>query len=84
MVAPVLMPKFGQTMTEGAVESWEIQEGDHIEKGGILLRVETDKAVLDVEAETSGYLLKIVVPPGKMVPCGEVIGYLGDLGETVP
>ena len=84
MAMPITMPKFGQTMTEGSVYSWEIQEGAYIGKGDILLKVESDKAVLEVEAEDSGYLLKIVVPPGVMVPCGEVIAYLGEQGESVP
>jgi pyruvate/2-oxoglutarate dehydrogenase complex dihydrolipoamide acyltransferase (E2) component len=75
-VKAILMPKFGQTMTEGAIASWERKEGEHVKKGEILLTVESDKALMEVESEYSGYLVKIIVPPGETVPCGRIIAYL--------
>ena len=83
MAFPIIMPKFGQTMTEGTIVSWEKKTGDPVSKGDIILKVESDKAVLDVEAERSGILLKIVTGEGIEIPCGEVIGYLGEPGEQV-
>ena len=42
MAKPVVMPKFGQTMTEGTILHWEKAVGDPVKKGEILLRIETD------------------------------------------
>lgn len=83
MATAILMPKFGQTMSEGTVVSWERQVGEHIGKGEVLLKIESDKAVLDVEAEAAGYLLKIAAQPGEVVPCGQTIAYLGGKGEQL-
>ena len=83
MAAAIGMPKFGQTMTEGTIVSWEKQVGDFVRKGEIFLKIESDKAVLDVEAEADGYLLRIVAQPGEVVPCGQTIAYTGSQGEQV-
>jgi pyruvate/2-oxoglutarate dehydrogenase complex dihydrolipoamide acyltransferase (E2) component len=78
MIKEIQMPKFGQTMKEGTIVNWEIGIGDYIEKGALLLEIESDKATLEVESEYSGYLLKIVAQVGDIVPCGQIIAYLGD------
>jgi len=79
----IAMPKFGQTMTEGTIVSWERQVGEHIGKGEVLLKIESDKATLDVESEQAGYLLRIVARAGEAVPCGQTIAYLGQKGEQI-
>ncbi len=78
MEIEILMPKFGQTMEEGTIIGWDKQVGEYIEKGEVFLKIESDKAALDVEAEQSGYLRKILVQEGEVVACGEIIAYLGD------
>jgi pyruvate/2-oxoglutarate dehydrogenase complex dihydrolipoamide acyltransferase (E2) component len=82
-MAAIGMPKFGQTMSEGTIVSWEKQVGDFVRKGEVFLKIESDKAVLEVEAEADGYLLKIVAQPGEVVPCGQAIAYIGGQGEQV-
>ena len=83
MAVEITMPKFGQTMTEGTIVSWEKKVGERISKGEVFLKVESDKAVLDVEAEHSGVLLKIVARDGDLVPCGQTIAYIGQQGEQI-
>ncbi len=83
MAAAIGMPKFGQTMTEGTIVSWEKKVGDFVRKGEVFLKIESDKAVLEVEAEAAGYLVKIVAQPGEVVPCGQTIAYMGEQGEQV-
>jgi pyruvate dehydrogenase E2 component (dihydrolipoamide acetyltransferase) len=83
MAIPIVMPKFGQTMTEGEISRWVRQEGEYVEKNEVFLVIESDKAVMDVESEYAGYLIKIIAQPGDVVPCGRVIAYLGDQGETI-
>lgn len=84
MAKEILMPKMGMTMETGTVLNWYVKEGDAVEKGDLLLSVETDKAVLDVEAFESGTVLKILVPENVTVPVLTKIGYIGRPGEPLP
>lgn len=83
MAVEITMPKFGQTMTEGTIVSWEKAIGEPIAKGEVFLKIESDKAVLEVESEHAGVLLKTVAAEGDLVPCGQTIAYIGEAGETV-
>ena len=65
MITEVILPKLGQTMEEGSVVEWVKKEGDPIKRGDLLFTVESDKAVLDVEATARGFLRKILVPEGQ-------------------
>jgi pyruvate dehydrogenase E2 component (dihydrolipoamide acetyltransferase) len=84
MATPIIMPKFGQMTEESAIVEWLKQEGDHVAKGDILFRVETDKSVMDVESFAEGTLIKIAVPRGVNVPVQSTVGFLGKPGEPIP
>ena len=84
MAKDILMPKMGMTMETGTVVQWFVKEGDAVEKGDIMLSVETDKAVLDVEAFEAGTVLKIIVHEGESAPVLTCIGYIGEAGEEIP
>jgi len=84
MATEVQMPKLGQTMEEGTVETWLKKEGEYVTRGEPLFEVTTDKATLEVEAFVEGTLLKIFVPEGETVPVNSVIAYVGEEGEEVP
>jgi len=68
MSTELTMPMLGEVMEEGVVLSWKKQEGEAVEKGEIILEIETDKAVAEVESPVSGVLRKILVPEGETVP----------------
>ena len=68
MITEVILPKLGQTMEEGAIVEWVKKEGDPIKRGDLLFTVESDKAVLEVEATARGFLRRILVPEGQVVP----------------
>ena len=68
MATVVTMPMMGEVMEEGVVLSWKKREGEAIEKGEIILEIETDKAVVEVESPASGVVKKILVPEGETVP----------------
>jgi len=70
------MPKLGQTMEEGSVVEWVKKEGDPVKRGDLLFTVESDKAVLDVEATSRGFLRKILVPEGRVVPVLTVLALI--------
>ena len=77
----VIMPKTGAEMEEGRIVSWKKNEGERIEKGGILLEIETDKATMEVEAPASGFVLKRLYREGEVVPATQLIAVLGDGNE---
>ena len=68
MITQVILPKLGQTMEEGAIVEWVKEEGDPVARGDVLFTVESDKAVLEVEATARGYLRRILVPAGQTIP----------------
>ena len=83
MAKEVILPKLGQTMEEGTIVEWVKNEGDPVNRGDILFQVETDKAVLDVEARGKGTLRKVLVEPGVKVPVLTVVGIIGDPDEDI-
>lgn len=83
MATEFLMPKLGLTMEEGTIAEWLVADGEQVESGTAVLRIETDKTETDVEASSSG-LLHIVGEVGDTFACGERIGWLLADGEEAP
>lgn len=78
MREPILMPTLSDTMETGHLIDWLKQPGDVIKKGDALAEVETDKAVMDVEAFHGGYLTGPLAAADTDIPVGAVIGYIAD------
>jgi pyruvate dehydrogenase E2 component (dihydrolipoamide acetyltransferase) len=76
MIREVILPKLGQTMDEGTIVEWLKQEGDPIQRGEVLFTTESDKATLEVEAPTKGFLRKILVPAGQTIPVLTVVALI--------
>jgi pyruvate dehydrogenase E2 component (dihydrolipoamide acetyltransferase) len=76
MVREIILPKLGQTMEEGTIVEWLKEEGDEVKRGEVIFTTESDKATLEVEAPGKGYLRKILVPAGEMVPVLTVVGLM--------
>jgi 2-oxoglutarate dehydrogenase E2 component (dihydrolipoamide succinyltransferase) len=70
------MPKMGESITEGTIINWLINEGDSFEEGDIILEVATDKVDNEVPAPASGKLVKTLFEAKDVVPVGEVIALL--------
>lgn len=83
MIREVVMPKLGQTMEEASIEAWRVKEGDTVQKGDILLEINTDKANLEVEAFYPGIVKKLLYPKGATVPCNAVIAFIGEAADVV-
>jgi pyruvate dehydrogenase E2 component (dihydrolipoamide acetyltransferase) len=83
MASRVIMPKLTDSMEEGVVVKWRKAEGERVESGDVLAEIETDKAVMDLEAFASGTLRKILVPEGTTVPSGTLIGVIGEPDEDI-
>ena len=78
MISKVIMPKLGETMEEGEIIQWLKHEGDRVKEGEPLLEIATDKANMEVEALSSGFLREIVAPAGEIVPVTKTIAYIAD------
>jgi pyruvate dehydrogenase E2 component (dihydrolipoamide acetyltransferase) len=76
MAYEVILPKLGQTVEEGRIVEWLKAEGDPVERGEVLFTVETDKAVLDVEATRKGFLRKKLYGEGELLPVLTVVALI--------
>jgi pyruvate dehydrogenase E2 component (dihydrolipoyllysine-residue acetyltransferase) len=78
----VKLPRLGQGMESGTIVRWLKTEGDQVTKGEPLYELDTDKVTQEVEAESDGVLLKIVVADGE-VDVGTTVGIIGAQDEDV-
>ena len=83
MANPIEMPKLSDTMEEGVLSAWLVDEGDDVSSGDVLAQVETDKATMDLEAFDEGVLLKQLIAEGDAVPIGDLIAVIGEPGEDI-
>ena len=83
MAVEIQMPSLGLSIPEGTVERWLKKEGDRVEKGELLVVIMTEKVTVDLPAEASGVLLKILSPAGTKVKVGEAIAVIGEAGESL-
>ena len=84
MATEVIMPALNPGQETGILLEWLKQEGETIEKGEPLMEVETDKANVEVEAESTGILSNISVQPGDEIHVGEVIAMILSEDESAP
>ena len=85
MPNPLHVPRVNNNDDQVTVVNVTVKEGDFVKRGQIVGSVETDKAVLDVEAEREGYVLKIVGQIKEQAAVGSVLLWLGDTAdEQVP
>ena len=82
MATEVKLPRLGQGMESGTIVRWLKTEGDAVSKGEPLYELDTDKVTQEVEAESDGVLLKIVVADGE-VDVGTTVGIIGAQDEDV-
>ena len=84
MAFSVVMPALEMAQETGKLVAWRKQEGDRVTKGEPLLEVETDKAVLEVEAPADGILAGIKASAGTDIPVGQTIAWIVAPGEKLP
>jgi pyruvate dehydrogenase E2 component (dihydrolipoamide acetyltransferase) len=84
MAVSVVMPALEMAQETGKLVSWLKQEGEPVRKGEMLLEVETDKAVVEVEAAADGILAGVTAKPGDVVHVGHTIAWLVQPGEAAP
>ena len=73
MLVDVIMPKLGESLTEGTIIQWRKKVGDSIEKDEILLEIGTDKVDSEIPSPSVGVLKEILAQPNDVLPVNEVI-----------
>jgi pyruvate dehydrogenase E2 component (dihydrolipoamide acetyltransferase) len=81
MATDVTMPRLSDSMEEGTILKWIVEQGGEVKRGEPLVEIETDKANMTYDADTDGVLVEIVVQEGETVALGEVIARVGGASE---
>ena len=84
MAFSVVMPALEMAQETGKLIAWRKQEGDRVTEGEPLLDIETDKAVMEVEAPADGILAGITAVAGTDIPVGQTIAWIVAPGEKPP
>ena len=84
MAISVVMPALEMAQETGKLLAWRKKEGEAVKKGEPLLEIETDKAVVEIEAPGDGILASVTAHEGAVIPVGETIAWLVAAGEKAP
>jgi len=84
MAFSVVMPALEMAQETGKLLAWRKKEGERVSKGEPLLEIETDKAVVEVEAPADGFLAGIKASEGADIPVGQTIAWIVEAGEKPP
>jgi pyruvate dehydrogenase E2 component (dihydrolipoamide acetyltransferase) len=84
MAVSVVMPALELAQETGKLLAWRKREGERVAKGEPLLEVETDKAVVEIEAPADGILAGVKAYEGAVVPVGRTIAWIVQPGELPP
>lgn len=76
MPIDIVMPRLSDTMEDGRILRWLKQPGDSVNRGDVIAEVETDKADMELEAESSGVIESLLVDEGASAAVGAVIAKL--------
>ena len=83
MAAAIRVPDVGTNVDEVRIVRWLKHPGEKVETGEVIAEIETDKAVVNLEATIDGYLIDIVVSEGEVVLKGNILAYIGEQNEKV-
>jgi pyruvate dehydrogenase E2 component (dihydrolipoamide acetyltransferase) len=84
MAFSVVMPALEMAQETGKLVAWRKHEGERVAKGETLLEIETDKAVMEIEAPADGVLAGVRAQAGAVVPVGQTIAWIINPGEAIP
>jgi len=84
MAISVVMPALEIAQETGKLVAWRKNEGESVTKGELLLEIETDKAVMEIEAPADGVLAGVRAQQGAVVPVGQIIAWIVRPGEIPP
>src|ERR671930_2505283 len=80
-MSDIVMPRLSDSMEEGTIVRWLVEDGQEVKTGEEIVEIETDKATMSYEADADG-ALRIVAAEGDTLPIGAVIASIGGDGEA--
>ena len=83
MPSDIKMPQLGMNQDSATILAWLKAVGDKVAVGDPLFEVETDKASMEVEASSAGFVAAILAPEGENVPVGATIAVLADSEDAL-
>ena len=81
MAVDVKVPNVGESIQEGMIEAWQVEDGQWVNQDDIILSLETDKATVDIVAEVSGKIT-ILAKEGQVVKIGETIANIDERASS--
>ena len=84
MPTNVIMPALGMDQDKGTLVRWIKHEGDSVQHGEPIMEVETDKALVEIEATASGVLTNVTAVEGEEIPVGKVIAEIVEGSAPTP
>ena len=81
MPIAISMPRLGMTMEEGIVIEWSHSTGESVEKGEIILIIESEKSEVEIESPGSGIFRHVFVEEGETVPCGTLLAAITETAD---
>lgn len=82
MIKEIVMPKMGESITEGTILEWRKKVGDYIALDEILLEIGTDKVDSEIPSSFSGYIVEILAKPNDIIDVGKVIAKIDTNSEA--
>ena len=79
----VVMPKMGESITEGTILEWKKKVGESINKDETLLEISSDKVDSEIPSPATGTVVEIIAQVNDTIPVGDVIARIGTIGEKV-
>lgn len=76
MKTPIRVPNLGTEATAGKVVGWLRSVGEQVAAGDVVAELETEKAVVELEAPVAGQIVEIVQPVGAEVPVGGTVAFI--------
>jgi pyruvate dehydrogenase E2 component (dihydrolipoamide acetyltransferase) len=81
MATDVVMPRLSDSMEEGTILKWLVEEGGEVKRGEALVEIETDKANVTYDADSDGTLIEVIAQEGATLAVGEPIARIGAAQE---
>jgi pyruvate dehydrogenase E2 component (dihydrolipoamide acetyltransferase) len=82
MATQIKLPEVAAGATHAVISSWQVAVGDEVVVGQQIAEIETDKAVVELLAETAGTILELIGKPGDEMEVGSTIAMVGEAGES--
>ena len=83
MATDIIMPKMGESITEGTITEWKMNVSDMVKKDETILEISTDKVDSEVPSPATGEIISILFDANETVEVGTVIGVIGEKGEKI-